>query len=158
MKDNPGASAPHAANVLPMKSIRDYLALSIPKVGIGHFTETYLTWFSVGFVSSFVAGALDKYAGVAYAAYYTGAVNEAVGFNFWVLLTVIGLLMFALCLPIQDLALRLDSFHGFSVSDGFTQTDAEHYLFQTGYLHHVLITEVLFQGGNDLFIIFFLQL
>lgn len=116
MNDNPNASASHVAKVLSMKSIRDYLALSIPKAGIGHFTETYLTWFSVGFVSSFVAGALDKYAGVAYAAYYTGAVNEAVGFNFWVLLTVIGLLMFALCLPIQYLALKFDSVHGFIVT------------------------------------------
>lgn len=116
MNDNPSSSAPRAAKALPMKSIRGYLVLIIPKAGIGHFTETYLTWFSVGFVSSFVAGALDKYAGVAYAAYYTGAVNEAVGFNFWVLLTVIGLLMFALCLPIQYLALKLDSVHGFIVT------------------------------------------
>ena len=124
MNENSSSSAPHAAKSLPMKSIRDYLALSIPKSGIGHFTETYLTWFSVGFVSSFVAGALDKYAGVAYAAYYTGAVNEAVGFNFWVLLTVIGLLLFALCLPIQYLALKLDSVHGFIVS---TQTVYLHF-------------------------------
>ena len=51
--------------------------------------------------------------GVAYASYYTGAVNEAVGFNFWVLLTVIGLLLFALCLPIQYLALKLNGSHRF---------------------------------------------
>jgi hypothetical protein len=113
MNDNPSASLPHMAKVMPMKSIRDYLALSIPKAGIGHFIETYLTWFSVGFVSSFVAGALDKHAGVAYAAYYTGAVNEAVGFNFWVLLTVIGLLLFSVCLPVQYLVLKLNRAHGF---------------------------------------------
>jgi hypothetical protein len=113
MNDNPSASVPHMAKVMPMKSIRDYVALSIPKAGIGHFIETYLTWFSVGFVSSFVAGALDKYAGIAYASYYTGAVNEAVGFNFWVLLTVIGLLLFSVCLPVQYLVLKLNRAHGF---------------------------------------------
>lgn len=113
MNDNPSASVPHMAKVMPMKSIRDYVALSIPKAGIGHFIETYLTWFSVGFVSSFVAGALDKYAGIAYASYYTGAVNEAVGFNFWVLLTVIGLLLFSVCLPVQYLVLKLNRAHSF---------------------------------------------
>jgi hypothetical protein len=109
MNENPSASTPFAAKEVPMKPFRDYLTLSIPKAGIGHFIETYLTWFSVGFISSFVAGALDKYAGVAYASYYTGAVNEAVGFNFWVLLTVIGLLLFAICLPLQYLARKFDS-------------------------------------------------
>lgn len=94
-----------------MKVLKDYLALSIPKAGISHFTETYLTWFTVGLVSSFVAGALDKYAGIAYASYYTGAVNEAVGFNFWVLLTVIGLLLFSVCLPVQYLAIKLNRAH-----------------------------------------------
>ena len=52
-----------SVNTTPKKSIRDYLTLAIPKAGISHFTETYLTWFTVGFVSSLVAGALDKYAG-----------------------------------------------------------------------------------------------
>lgn len=92
----------------PMPNYQDVLKKLIPKAGIGHFTETYLTWFTVGFVSSFVAGALDKYAGVAYASYYTGAVNEAVGFNFWVLLTVIGLLLFCLCLPALYAAIKFD--------------------------------------------------
>lgn len=72
----------------------------IPQAGLSHFIDTYLTWFTVGFVSSFVAGALDKYAGVVYASYYTGAVNEAVGYRFWVLLSVIGILLFCLNLPI----------------------------------------------------------
>lgn len=72
----------------------------IPKAGISHFVDTYLTWFSVGFISSFVAGALDKYAGVVYASYYTGAVNEAVGYRFWVLLSVIGILLFCINVPI----------------------------------------------------------
>lgn len=72
----------------------------IPKAGLGHFIDTYLTWFTVGFISSFIAGALDKYAGVVYASYYTGAVNEAVGYRFWVLLSVIGLLLFCLNLPV----------------------------------------------------------
>jgi hypothetical protein len=85
----------------------DYRALAqslaknmIPKAGLGHFIDTYLTWFTVGFVSSLVAGALDQYAGAVYASYYTGAVNEAVGYRFWVLLSVIGILLFCLILPV----------------------------------------------------------
>jgi general stress protein CsbA len=113
MDKTSGSTATYAAPVSTMKPIRHYLAFSIPKAGISHFIETYLTWFSVGFVSSFVAGALDKYAGVAYASYYTGAVNEAVGFNFWVLLSVIGLLLFAICLPIQYVACKFEIIHDF---------------------------------------------
>jgi hypothetical protein len=85
----------------------------VPQAGISHFTDTYLTWFTVGFVSSFVAGALDKYAGVVYASYYTGAVNEAVGFRFWVLLSVISILLF--CLNIAFIYIC----EQFNVTDGF---------------------------------------
>lgn len=68
----------------------------IPQAGLSHFIDTYLTWFTVGFISTFVASVLDKYAGVVYASYYTGAVNEAVGFRFWVLLSIISILLFCL--------------------------------------------------------------
>jgi hypothetical protein len=100
---------PLAASTSTM-TIKQALKLAIPKAGINHFIETYMTWFSVGFVSSFVAGGLDKYAGVAYASYYTGAVNEAVGFKFWVLLSVIGLLLFCLSLPLVYGALKFNRF------------------------------------------------
>jgi hypothetical protein len=53
-----------------------------------------------------VATTLDGQADLAYAAYYTNAVNDAVGYNFWILLSVIGLLLFCLCLPVIYLSLH----------------------------------------------------
>lgn len=84
--------------------------LATPKIGLKHLWETYLIWSGVGFVSSFIAGALDRYSGVAYATYYTGAVNDAVGFNFWVLLAVIGLLLFSISLPVLYLSRQVQAF------------------------------------------------
>lgn len=85
----------------------------IPKAGLSHFVETYLTWFTVGLSSSFVANSLDQYAGAIYASYYTGAVNEAVGYRFWVLLSVIGILLFCLSLPVIYVGAKFNKFSGF---------------------------------------------
>lgn len=79
----------------------------IPKSGLSHYAETYLTWSGVGLVGSFVAASLDGQAELAYAAYYTNAVNDAVGYNFWILLAVIGLLLFCLSLPVIFLSLHV---------------------------------------------------
>lgn len=87
-----------------------YLAIIIPKAGLKHLKATYLTWAGVGFIGSYVATALDEYAEVAYAAYYTNAVNEAVGYKFWILLSVIGLLLLCASLPLIYLAEHLNRF------------------------------------------------
>ena len=88
-------------------TIKTLLQQAIPKSGPGHYLETYLTWAGVGLVGSFVATTLDGQADLAYAAYYTNAVNDAVGYNFWILLSVIGLLLFCLSLPIIYLSLHV---------------------------------------------------
>jgi len=85
-------------------NIKKIIDLAAPNIGYQHLWETYLIWSGVGFVSSFIAGGLDRYSGVAYATYYTGAVNDAVGFKFWVLLAVIGLLLFCTSLPLLYLS------------------------------------------------------
>ncbi|WP_347986734.1 MxaP protein [Methylomonas sp. AM2-LC] len=72
---------------------------AIPQSGLGHWAETYLTWSGVGLIGSFIANILDKEANLSYAAFYTSAVNDAIGYNFWVLLSVIGVLLFLITLP-----------------------------------------------------------
>ncbi|OAI20082.1 MxaP protein [Methylomonas lenta] len=85
-------------------NIKNLLQQIIPKSGLNHYAETYLTWCGVGLIGSFIATTLDSQADLAYAAYYTNAVNDAVGYNFWVLLAAIGLLLFCLCLPVLYLS------------------------------------------------------
>lgn len=88
-------------------NIKELTQEIIPKSGLNHYAETYLTWAGVGLVGSFVATTLDSQAELAYAAYYTNAVNDAVGYNFWILLAVIGLLLFGLSLPLIYLSLHV---------------------------------------------------
>lgn len=88
-------------------NIKELIQKIIPKSGPRHYAETYLTWAVVGLIGSFVATSLDGHAELAYAAYYTNAVNDAVGYNFWILLAVIGLLLFCLSLPVIYLSLHL---------------------------------------------------
>lgn len=88
-------------------NIKELTQEIIPKSGLNHYAETYLTWAGVGLVGSFVATTLDAQAELAYAAYYTNAVNDAVGYNFWILLAVIGLLLFGLSLPLIYLSLHV---------------------------------------------------
>ncbi|QWF70149.1 MxaP protein [Methylomonas paludis] len=76
------------------------IKLSIPKSGLSQGLETFLTWSGVGLTGALVANFLDQQADLAYAAYYTNAVNDAVGYNFWILLAVIGLLLFSLSIPL----------------------------------------------------------
>lgn len=78
----------------------DLIKNAIPKSGLGHWAETYLTWSGVGLIGSFIANVLDKEANLSYAAYYTNAVNDAIGYNFWILLSVIGVLLFFITLPL----------------------------------------------------------
>lgn len=90
------------------------LRAMIPHAGLGHLLETYLTWSGVGIISSFIASTLDAYSDIPYAAYYTSALNDAVGFKFWILLSVIGVLLFCLSVPVLYLALRFPGLAGFS--------------------------------------------
>jgi hypothetical protein len=90
-----------------LMNIKPYIAQMIPKAGLSHYTETYLTWTGVGLIGSFIATSLDGQAELAYAAYYTNAVNDAVGYNFWILLAVIGLLLFCVSLPVIYLSLHV---------------------------------------------------
>lgn len=85
-------------------SIEELTKQIIPQSGLAHYAETHLTWSGVGLIGAFVAASLDGQADLAYAAYYTNAVNDAVGYNFWILLAAIGLLLFCLGLPATYLA------------------------------------------------------
>ncbi len=84
----------------------------LPKPGLPHLLENYLTWSSVGLIGALVADNLDSQAELSYAAYYTNAVNDAVGYQFWILLAVIGLLLFCLSLPVIYLALHFPQLSG----------------------------------------------
>ncbi|MDD2761027.1 MAG: hypothetical protein PHH11_12135, partial [Methylomonas sp.] len=88
-------------------NIKQLAQNAILKSGLSHYAETYLTWTGVGLIGSFVATTLDGQAELAYAAYYTNAVNDAVGYNFWILLAVIGLLLFCVSLPVIYLSQHL---------------------------------------------------
>lgn len=88
-------------------NIKNLLQHAIPKSGLSHYAETYITWAGVGLIGAFVAATLDSKAELAYAAYYTNAVNDAVGYSFWILLAVIGLLLFSLSLPVIYLSLHV---------------------------------------------------
>ncbi|MBE0437685.1 MAG: MxaP protein [Methylomicrobium sp.] len=78
---------------------KKWIESAVPKAGVSHLVEMYLTWSGVGFAGALIASALDHYSAVPYAAYFTGAVNDAVGYRFWVLLSDIGLLFFCFSLP-----------------------------------------------------------
>ncbi len=95
-------------------NIKYIIESAMPKAGLSHLLATYLNWAGVGFLRAFIAGGLDKRSEVLYAAYYTGAVNEAIGFKFWVLLIVIGILLFCGSLPIIYLAHHVDRFQQFA--------------------------------------------
>jgi hypothetical protein len=88
-------------------NIKELAQQAIPKSGLSHYAETYITWAGVGLIGAFIAATLDSQAELAYAAYYTNAVNDAVGYNFWILLAVIGLLLFSLSLPVIYLSLHV---------------------------------------------------
>lgn len=83
-----------------MKSINSYVQELLPKSGWQDLCVVYINWAGVGFISVFAANLLDKMTGVNYAAYYTDAVNNAIGFKFWLLISSIGLILFLCLLPI----------------------------------------------------------
>jgi len=111
-------------------NIKKMIDLAAPNIGYQHLWETYLIWSGVGFVSSFIAGGLDRYSDVAYATYYTGAVNDAVGFKFWVLLAVIGLLLFCVSLPVLYLSRHVQAIG--ALADGLRRSTHTFFLVAFG--------------------------
>ncbi len=85
---------------------QEILEIMSPKSGFSDLLGVYLNWAGVGFISVFIAERLDSYSGVSYAAFFTNSVNAAIGFKFWVLITIIGLLLYCLCLPVVYIAQR----------------------------------------------------
>lgn len=83
---------------------QEFIKLIRPKSGFTDLLAVYLNWSGVGFISALIAGQLDYFSGVSYAAYYTNAVNAAIGLRFWVLISIIGLLLYCLSLPLVYLA------------------------------------------------------
>jgi hypothetical protein len=71
----------------------------LPKSGPGDLMTVYLNWSGVGLISALLAERLDQVSGVDYAAHYTDAVNLAIGFDFWLLISSIGALLCCLVLP-----------------------------------------------------------
>jgi len=80
--------------------IQNWIKRLVPKSGWADLLTVYINWSGVGFVSVLVADKLDDFSGVAYAAHYTDAVNAAIGFNFWLLISSIGMLLFCINLPL----------------------------------------------------------
>lgn len=83
--------------------------LMLPKVGGRHFVETFFTWSGVGFTATLLADALDRFSTISYASYYTRAINDAVGYQFWVLLSQIAVLLFCIGLPMIALSMRFQT-------------------------------------------------
>ncbi len=83
---------------------QEFLNLIRPKSGFTDLFAVYLSWSGVGFISALIAGQLDHLSGVSYATYFTNAVNAAIGLRFWILISIIGLLLYCLSLPLVYLA------------------------------------------------------
>ncbi len=82
----------------------------IPESGFNDLLSVYLNWTGVGFVCAIIAGQLDDFSGISYASYYTTSLNSAIGVKFWALISIIGLLLFCLSLPLVYLAERTTQF------------------------------------------------
>ncbi|MBW6453909.1 MAG: MxaP protein [Methyloprofundus sp.] len=85
-----------------------FLKAIIPESGFGDLLGVYLNWTGVGFVCAIIAERLDHFSGVSYASYYTNSLNSAIGVKFWSLISIIGLLLFCLSLPLVYFAQRSD--------------------------------------------------
>lgn len=95
-------------------TMQEILRKIIPEAGTEHLLATYINWAGTGFICALIAGAIDHYSEVPYAAYYTGAVNEAIGFRFWVLLSVVGLLLLCASLPLVYVSHRFNRASAFA--------------------------------------------
>ncbi|OQK16783.1 MxaP protein [Methyloprofundus sedimenti] len=81
-----------------------------PESGFRDLLGIYINWTGVGFVCAIIAERLDHFSGVSYASYYTTSLNSAIGVKFWALISIIGLLLFCLSLPLVYLDQRSTRF------------------------------------------------
>jgi len=89
---------------------QEFFKAITPESGFNDLLGVYLNWAGVGFVCAIIAGQLDDFSGISYASYYTASLNSAIGVKFWALISIIGLLLFCLSLPLVYLAERATQF------------------------------------------------
>ncbi|MDC9729265.1 MAG: MxaP protein [Methyloprofundus sp.] len=87
-----------------------FLKAITPESGFNDLLAVYLNWAGVGFVCAIIAGRLDNFSGISYASYYTTSLNSAIGVKFWALISIIGLLLFCLSLPLTYLSEHFNQF------------------------------------------------
>lgn len=80
-------------------NIRKVIDLIKPEAGYDPLRKKYLRLSGIAFVAVFIAEALDRLEPAPYAAYYVGAINEAVSPRFWDLLSVSGLMFLGISIP-----------------------------------------------------------
>ncbi len=85
---------------------QEFFKAITPESGFRDLMGVYFNWTGVGFVCALIAERLDHFSGVSYASYYTASLNSAIGVKFWSLISIIGLLLFCLSLPLVYLANR----------------------------------------------------
>ncbi|MDO9215437.1 MAG: hypothetical protein Q7U23_16585 [Methylococcales bacterium] len=81
-----------------------YLEFIKPSVGFSPLWHKYIMLSGMGAVAVLLAEGIDSLETAPYAAYYLGAVNNAISPRFWDLLTVISLLLLCLSLPLSYFA------------------------------------------------------
>lgn len=118
----------HALDAL--KSALDYPALR----------RYWVASTSLGFCAALIAEALDLLEPAPYAAYYAGAVNAAISPRFWDLLSVIGLLLLCLILPLLLINQRRRTWPSGLAS----LCQAGHFVFRTVFTLGALATGLLF--------------
>ncbi|WP_198245669.1 MxaP protein [methane-oxidizing endosymbiont of Gigantopelta aegis] len=86
---------------------QEFLKAITPASGFSDLLGVYINWSGVGFVCAIIAERLDHFSGISYASYYTTSLNSAIGVKFWALISIVGLLLFCLSLPLIYLAEKL---------------------------------------------------
>jgi len=81
-----------------------------PESGFNDLLAVYLNWTGVGFICAIIAERLDNFSGISYASYYTTSLNSAIGVKFWALISIIGILLFCLSLPLVYLTEKSTEF------------------------------------------------
>lgn len=126
-----------------------YLEFIKPSVGFSPLKDKYIMLSGMGAVAVLLAEGIDSLETAPYAAYYFGAVNNAISPRFWDLLSVISLLLLCLCLPLSYFARVFPSLsHTAQQARRLTQT----LLFLTTDLGAIalgILLVMLFQSGDS---------
>lgn len=126
-----------------------YLEFIKPSVGFSPLWHKYIMLSGMGAVAVLLAEGIDSLETAPYAAYYLGAVNNAISPRFWDLLTVISLLLLCLSLPLSYFARVFPSLsHTAQQARRLTQT----LLFLTTDLGAIalgILLVLLFQSGES---------